>query len=147
MRQANSRTQGWLTVAGWQAGVVSGAYLTATIIQGLIILNNANYIYQAWHGTLLLWAVLFACVFVNTIISRYLPKIEGIILILHVVGFFAILVPLVTLADHSSAAEIFTLFINDGGWSNQGLSFLVGLTGTVFSFLGMFNSFCNKIVF
>lgn len=129
-------SQGWLTVAGWQAALVSGAYLTGTVIQGLIILNHTDYTPKAWHGTFLLWGVLLVSVFVNTVVSRYLPKIEGVILILHVLGFFAILVPMVALAPQTSASDVFTVFLNEGGWSSQGLSFFVGLTGTVFSFLG-----------
>ncbi|PQE26536.1 Amino acid polyamine transporter I protein [Rutstroemia sp. NJR-2017a BBW] len=126
----------WLTVAGWQAGVVSAAYLTATVLQGLVILNHDNYVYKAWHATLIIWAILLACVFINTVVSRYLPKIEGIILILHILGFFAILVPMLTLAEHNTASDVFTLFLNGGDFPTQGLSFFVGLTGTVAAFLG-----------
>jgi len=85
---------------------------------------------------LILWGVILVAVFVNTVISRHLPKIEGVILILHVVGFFAILIPLVTLSPQNSASEVFTTFQNLGGWDSMGLSFFVGLTGTVFAFLG-----------
>ncbi|PQE07885.1 choline transport protein [Rutstroemia sp. NJR-2017a WRK4] len=135
-RKLLSYITGWLTVAGWQAGVVSAAYLTATVLQGLVILNHDNYVYKAWHATLIIWAILLACVFINTVVSRYLPKIEGIILILHILGFFAILVPMLTLAEHNTASDIFTLFLNGGDFPTQGLSFFVGLTGTVAAFLG-----------
>lgn len=77
-------------------------------------------------------------VFVNTVISSMLPNIEGMILILHVLGFFAVLIPLVYMALHGSASDVFTLFLNEGGWSSQGLSFFVGPLGSVFSFLGGF---------
>lgn len=129
---------GWLTVVGWQALVASGGFLCGTLIQGLIVLNHPGYVFERWHGTLLFWAVLLVAIFVNTIISSLLPKIEGLILILHVLGFFAILIPLVYMAPHGSASDVFTLFLNEGGWSTQGLSFFVGLVGSVFSFLGEF---------
>lgn len=132
---------GWLTVAGWQALVASGGYLCGTLIQGLIVLNHPEYVFERWHGTMLFWAVLLVAIFVNTVVSSMLPKIEGLILILHVLGFFAVLIPLVYMAPHGSASDIFTLFLNEGGWSTQGLSFFVGLLGSAFSFLGGFGSF------
>lgn len=131
---------GWLTVAGWQALVASGAYLCATLIQALIILNHPSYNFQAWHGTLLFWAVLVVAVLVNTVVSSMLPKIEGLILILHILGFFAVLIPLVYMSpSKGSAKDVFTVFLNQGGWSSQGLSFFIGLMGSVFSFLGIFS--------
>ncbi len=129
---------GWLTVAGWQALTASGAYLCGTIIQGLIIFNHPSYTFKPWHGTLLFCAVLFVAVFVNTVVSSMLPKIEGVILILHILGFFAVLIPLVYMAPHGSAKDVFTIFVNAGGWETQGLSFFVGILGHVFSFLGSF---------
>lgn len=87
---------------------------------------------------MLFWAVLLVAIFVNTVVSSMLPKIEGLILILHVLGFFAVLIPLVYMAPHGSASDVFTHFLNEGGWRTQGLSFFVGLLGNAFSFLGGF---------
>lgn len=106
------------------------------MIQGLIVLNNPGYHFQRWHGTLLFWAVIFVAVLVNTVISSLLPKLECLILIIHVLGFFAILIPLVYMGPHGSASDVFTMFLNEGGWQTTGLSFFVGLVGNVFSFLG-----------
>ncbi|KAL8770840.1 MAG: hypothetical protein Q9209_003491 [Squamulea sp. 1 TL-2023] len=138
-RRFLSYITGWLNVIGWQALAASGAYLCATIIQGLIVLNNPTYNFQRWHGTLLLWAVICVAVLVNTVISSLLPKIECVILIVHVLGFFAIMIPLVYMAPHTTAKDVFTLFINGGGWQTTGLSFFVGLYGNVFAFLGQFS--------
>ncbi|KAL8783597.1 MAG: hypothetical protein Q9213_004526 [Squamulea squamosa] len=135
-RRFLSYITGWLNVIGWQALAASGAYLCATIIQGLIVLNNPTYNFQRWHGTLLLWAVICVAVLVNTVISSLLPKIECVILILHILGFFAVMIPLVYMAPHTTAKDVFTLFINGGGWQTTGLSFFVGLYGNVFAFLG-----------
>lgn len=107
------------------------------MIQGLLILNDPGYIPHQWHGTLLFWAVILVCVFVNTVVSSTLPKIEGVIFILHVLGFLAILIILTYMAPHTAASEVFTLFLNEGNWDTQGLSFMIGLTGLSFSFVGM----------
>ena len=106
------------------------------MIQALIILNHPNYAPTRWQGTLIFYAVIAFIVFINTYLARWLPKIEGMILCVHILGFFAILIPLVYLAPHGSAKDVFATFINGGGWSSNGLSFFVGLITSVFSFLG-----------
>ena len=124
-----------MTFAGWQAVTASAAYLIGTLIQGLITLTHPNYTPLPWQGMLLFWAVLFFAVFINTVASKTLATFEGMILILHMVGFLAVLIPLVYLSPHGNAS-VFTTFINSGGWSTNGLSFMVGLPDAVFSIIG-----------
>lgn len=126
---------------GWQAAAASEGYLAGSLIEGLIALNNPNYIPKPYQGTLLFWAAILFAVFINTAVSKALPKVEGLMLIFHVAGFFAILIPLVRLAPHGDASLVFTTFLNEGGWQTQGLSFFIGLIGPVFNFLG--KSFLN----
>jgi hypothetical protein len=106
------------------------------MIQALIILNYADYAPTRWQGTLTLYAVIAFIVFINTYLAKWLPKIEGLILCVHILGFFGIMIPLVVLAPHGSAKDVFATFINGGGWSSNGVSFFVGLITSVFSFLG-----------
>lgn len=56
-----------------------------------------------------------------------MPKLEGLILILHVSAFFAVLIPLVFMAPHTDPKTVFTVFINGGNWPTTGVSFMVGL--------------------
>ncbi|KAL8649564.1 MAG: hypothetical protein Q9210_004328 [Variospora velana] len=134
---------GFLSVVGWQFVTASGAFLCGTLIQGLVALTNPTYMPERWHGTLLLWAVIFVAVIVNTVLSNLLPKLECLILIIHVLGFFAVLIPLVYMAPHGDAASVFTVFVNQGGWPTTGLSFMVGLTGNVYAFLEISNAAVN----
>ena len=62
-------------------------------------------------------------------------------MVLYVCGFIGIIVPLVYLAPHADASFVFTTFVNDGGWSTQGVSFFVGISGMAFGFLGEWR--CN----
>lgn len=106
------------------------------MIQGLIVLVDPNYTPAGWHSTLLLWAVTFFCVSINTVVSGLLPKFEAVILFLHILGFFAILIPLVVLGPHGDPQDVFNSFYNGGMWPTQGLSFMVGMIGNVFAFFG-----------
>ena len=127
---------GWLTVITWQALVAGVAYISGTLVQGILILNYPDYDYQRWHGTLLFYAVLAFALFVNTYLGRLLPQIESMMLLFHILGFFGILIPLVYLAPHQPASEVFTNFLNLGDWSTTALSFFVGLISATNSFPG-----------
>lgn len=137
--QALTYDLGWFTSIAWVAVLATGSIYVGTILQGLTILNNPSYESQRWHGTLLCWAVLAVAVFINTVVSGLLPMIEGIILVVHVLGFFAVLIPLVYLGPHGSAASVFLESLNDGGWPTQGLSYCVGFIGNVATFVGMYD--------
>ncbi|CAG8331278.1 unnamed protein product [Penicillium salamii] len=127
---------GWLTVIGWQATFATSCYLVGTLIQGLVVLTHSNYEPKDWHGTLLFWAVVAFSVVINSVGGKVLPRFEGMILVLHILGFFAILIPLTYMADHGSAKEVFTEFLNLGEFPSQGLSFFVGTVGCIFAFAG-----------
>lgn len=72
----------------------------------------------------------FAVLF-NTLGARQLPLFETAILALHIVGLFAILIPLWVLAPKNTAAQVFGEFSNFGGWPTMGGACLVGtLTAT-----------------
>lgn len=98
-----------------------------------------TYDYQRWHGTLLFYAALAFALFVNTYLGRLLPQIESLMLVFHIMGFFGLLIPLIYLAPHQPASEVFSNFQNVGGWSTTGLSFFVGLTTSSGSFTGEVN--------
>lgn len=121
---------------GWQAATASLSFLTATMIQGLVILNYPTYEPQRWHGTLMMFAVLAIALFVNTILVSRMAQIERLVLFIHLAGFLGVLVPQVFYSTHVPAGDVFGKFVNDGGWSSDGLAFCIGLITSVFAFLG-----------
>lgn len=106
------------------------------MIQGLVALNNPDYIPEGWHGTLLVIAVTAFCIIFNTFLAKRLPMVEGLVLIVHILGFFAVLIPLWVLAPRASASDVFTTLLNLGGWSTTGLAFMVGLLSPVYTLIG-----------
>ncbi|KAL8786251.1 MAG: hypothetical protein Q9195_008275 [Heterodermia aff. obscurata] len=125
----------WTTIAGWQAVTASTAYLVGTQIQGVVAMTHPEYGSKPWHTMLLFWAVMFFAVFINSVTSRTLARFEGVILVVHLFGFFAVLIPLVYFGPHGDGS-IFTTFLNGGSWPTQSLSFFVGLPAAVFSLIG-----------
>lgn len=130
-RPAKFSSTGYLVATGWQLSICSTAFLAGTIIQGLIVLNDSNYASQPYQGTLLVWAVTVFCILFNIFLARRLPLVEGILLVIYIVGFFVIIIPLWVLAPRADAREVFTTFNNAGGWNSKGTAFMVGLSGII----------------
>ncbi|KAJ5281343.1 hypothetical protein N7478_006715 [Penicillium angulare] len=129
-------TTGWLTTIGWQAAFASASYMCGTEIQGVVILAWENYDPKAWHGTMIVWCSLLVAFGANMIGGKFLPRAESLILVVHILGFFGILIPLVYMSNHKSTNEVFTEFTNGGEFATDSLSWFVGMTGCVFSFAG-----------
>jgi choline transport protein len=128
---------GWISTLGWQTGLASIAFISGTLIQGLIVLNNPNYIYERWHGTLLVIAITAFAIIFNTFFAQRLPMVERLVLVIHLLGFFAIVIPLWILAPRNSAIAVFTQFSTAGGWSSTGLSVMVGMLSPIYALLGV----------
>lgn len=129
------RLTGWISTLGWQASAATGTYLGATSIQSLIAINHPDYPAPRWQGLLLILAVLALTLLVNTVLIKILPGLEGLILILHVVGFFAILIPVVHLAPISPSHFVWKDYNVYSGYSS-GLAWLIGQSGSAILFIG-----------
>lgn len=129
---------GWLMMTGWQALTASGGLLTGSMIQSIVLLTHPEYSekMQSWHTTLMLWAGVALSYGINTSFNKLFARFEGFSFIIHILGFFGVILPLVLRSEHASTEQVFNTFSNLGGWPTQGLSFCIGIMGTVFSFLG-----------
>ncbi|CAH0023117.1 unnamed protein product [Clonostachys rhizophaga] len=121
---------GWISIGGQIVFTASAAFAGGLMIQGLIILNDADYAPQRWHGLFLYWAVLVYALVMNTLGYRRLSSANLI------AGFVVILVTLGVKSEKNTAASVFTEFSNVTGWQSDGIAWLIGLTSTVFPFLG-----------
>jgi amino acid transporter len=128
---------GWLTSLAWIATVATETLFAGTIIQGMITLDNPGYEGKLWHGTLLTWAVIVGCIFVNVVIPNWLPRFEFMMVTLHLAGFIAILTTLWVMTPTIGSTEsVWLTSLNEGNWPTQGLSYCVGFLGNVATFVG-----------
>ncbi|WEW60590.1 hypothetical protein PRK78_006077 [Emydomyces testavorans] len=104
--------------------------------KGFITVSHSSYQAERWHGTLLTFAIALISTVVNTYAAGQLPSLEGLILILHVFGFFATMISLWVKGEKADAKSVFGEFTNEAGWPNLGLAVLVGQISPIFSFLG-----------
>lgn len=106
--------------------------MVGSALQGLIVLNNLDtYIYQSWHGTLLTIAVILFVSIFNTLLAVRLPMIEGVLLILHLGGIFAIIIPLWVMAPRGNVKDTILTFTTTAGWSDVSLASLIGMVSVI----------------
>lgn len=131
-----SYVTGWMSMLSWQAGNASGSFLTGTIVQALLIVNYPDYDEKPYHGTLLVFAMAFILYVVNIWGAAVWPKLQNGLMVLHILGFFVVIIVLWVCAPHQPAKVVFTEFRNGGGWSSMGLSLMVGQITGIFSLIG-----------
>jgi hypothetical protein len=83
-------------------------------------------VFKAWHGTLLVILIAIIAISFNTILSKKLPFLEGILVVLHLLGV-AVVIPLWALEPKRDGG-VLTEYYNGGGWSTVGLSTMVGMS-------------------
>ncbi|KAK5169375.1 uncharacterized protein LTR77_005350 [Saxophila tyrrhenica] len=127
---------GWISTMAWQAGNAVGVFLTGTLIQVIILENNPNYMFPAWHGSLLVMTNIVFTVAGNILLSRYIPRVQTLFFVLHILAFLCVIVPILVNAPKASAAEVFTEFDNTGGWPNTGVAVLAGQLSAIYMMCG-----------
>ena len=65
---------------------------------------------------------------VNSVGTKLLSIIEGLILVVHVSAFLGVLVPLLYFSPHGSGKAVFATFTDLGGWNSNGLAWFIGFS-------------------
>lgn len=129
-----------MSVLAWQAGAASGSFLTGTIIQGLITIRDPNYEPQNWQGTLFVFAMIAVIYFFNVYAASWMPRIQNLLLALHLLCWVIIVVVLFAMAPHNSAKRVFTEFHNGGDWPAMGVSLMIGQITAIYGSLSKLRS-------
>ncbi|KAK4546636.1 hypothetical protein LTR36_001853 [Oleoguttula mirabilis] len=121
-----SYTTGWLSVMSYQAGNASGFFLAGTIVQCLAMVNYPSYEAPNWQSTMCVLGVVIVSGVFNIWLSNFFPMLNNISMVLHIMGFVAVVVVLWVLAPHAPIDQVLLNFTNEGGWSSMGTSLMVG---------------------
>ncbi|KAK9425937.1 putative Amino acid permease [Seiridium unicorne] len=135
-RSAAAWFTGWISIGGQVVLTASAAFAAALQIQGLAVLNNGNYAPEHYQATLIFWLILIYSAVMNIWGHKLLPTVNLLSAVLHVLGFLAIFITLAVMAPKNDSSFVFVDFMNSSGWSNDGVSWLVGLLSAVYPFLG-----------
>ncbi|KAJ5266655.1 choline transport protein [Penicillium angulare] len=72
----------------------------------------------------------------NLIGGKCLQSLETPTFVIHILGFFRILVPLAYMSSHKSTSEVFGPIQNSGDFASDGLAWFVGMASSINLFAG-----------
>ena len=72
----------------------------------------------------------------NILLSKYIPRVQTLFFVLHVLAFFAVIIPILVNAPKASADKVFLEFSNYGGWSTTGFATLAGQLSAIYMMCG-----------
>lgn len=87
-----SYVTGWFALLGWQTSLVGTAYAAGQHFEAMIALSHPDYVIKGWQGCLFTIGLTTISIVFNTILYRNLPLMEGIIIVVHIFGFLAVVV-------------------------------------------------------
>lgn len=133
---------GWMSTLSWQAGTASGPYLVGTLIQSCAIVVYPEYAPTGWQGTLMVIGIALLVWVLNVYGANLMPLLQNLMMVLHLVGFFVIIIILWVRAPRATTKATFTEFTNDGGWNSIGLALMVGQISAIYACIGKQAIFC-----
>jgi len=96
----------------------------------MILINDDSYGFPSWQGSLLAIAAVGVAFVGNVYGSKALPYWQNAVFAVHVLAYFAYIIPVWVNAPQATHKQVWGTFQNSGGWSSIGLSVMVGqLTG------------------
>lgn len=126
--------QGWITWTSYVAMLASAMNGNTVLLEATIQLEHPDYVNGGWHTTLIVFANLAFCAFVNIYVFRIVPWFELLAGILNVCLFFVFLVVLWVMAPRNSP-DIFLTSNMSSGWDNYFVSCNIGALSNIFLFI------------
>jgi choline transport protein len=121
----------------WQAGNAIGVFLVGTLIQSIIQINHPDYAFPAWQATLLVIAAVCIALCGNVFGYKILHLWQNVVFCIHILAYFAFIIPIWVNAPRASHSAVWTEFQNDGGWYSPGFAVLVGQLSGIYTQLGI----------
>lgn len=129
---------GWQICFTWHSFLAVTAWVSTASTQTLAKLTHPDYKPERWQQTLMIFATMLICLVFNVHLGRYLPKVESLVLMLHVFGYVVVIFVLLYLTENKTPSSVvWGEFIDGGGFGSVGLSFLVGTVSTLLPLIGI----------
>ncbi|KKK26005.1 hypothetical protein AOCH_000451 [Aspergillus ochraceoroseus] len=135
-------------VVGWYAAwillfmtvlaSVGATYASAMSLQACVSISNPDYVAERWHTYMIFIAVLVIAAVINIFEPRLIHHFSVFGLVVHVLGFFAIMITLlVTTKNKNSAKVVFGSIQDFTGWNNNAMAFFIGMLPGAYGFLAI----------
>ncbi|KAJ9206539.1 hypothetical protein DTO164E3_780 [Paecilomyces variotii] len=122
-----SYVTGWFAWAGSIFCSASVALSLGSFAVGLWQLGHPDFVIETWHSVVAYEIISFWCFLFNCV-GKVLPKVATATLYISLISFVVILITVpATAHHHASAKDVFAKFVNNTGWSSDGIAYIVGL--------------------
>lgn len=135
-RRLFSWVAGWATIWSWVLSAVAGIFANSMQLQAYVILFAPDYKYERWHTSLIVIALTTCFLGINILGSRWLHRFTFLGIVLHIGGYFTIIVYLlVKVNPKNSASYVFSDLTNLSGWKSDGVAWSIGLLSSALGFI------------
>lgn len=132
LKRPLSFTVGVLSCAGWIFACFSVAYTTSMFILTLAQIYNPDYSPQTWHYYVIYLTIIVSCYLYNVFCFSTYSYVNYFLVFVINAGTLFIVVALLVRADHKRSAHyVFADFVNETGWSSNGVTFFLGLLPSI----------------
>ncbi|GAA5823962.1 hypothetical protein JCM11251_003360 [Rhodosporidiobolus azoricus] len=126
----------WNIAGGW-ALIAAGAYIFASGLLGIAVAFRPDYVAEDWHLVLVYLGLLLVFFAINLFIVRILDAATKGFALINIASVIATIIALAACAPVKQTPKfVFTGWLNETGWSNGGLVFLLGLLQSAFTVVG-----------
>ncbi|CZR51513.1 probable amino acid transporters [Phialocephala subalpina] len=125
---------GWFAWAGSIFTTASVALGLGSAVMGCIQLFHPTLVIKPWQ-VLIAYEIINAFAFLFNCYGKLLPRVATFTLWCSLLSFTVILITVPSVAPtHETAKFVFANFVNNTGWSSNGIAFIVGLINTNWAF-------------
>lgn len=128
--------QGWITWFSWISLLAGVINIAANVTTTIVTASFPAYAVQGWHTVLIMYAYLILLGVVNSYLFWIVPYVEVISGILHIALWIVFAAVLLALAPKHTADFVFFEKSNLSGWTNDFVSFNLGIQLITWGFVG-----------
>ncbi|PSK46418.1 Choline transport protein [Elsinoe australis] len=116
----------WLSCLSWQAGNAYGNLLTGSMIETIIQLYRPEYELLPWRSTLLVLPGTLAVMLFNIGGHKYLPVLQNVTMIVHIIGCMLCIVTIWVTAPHVRPTDVVFSWNNTSGYHSMFIVMMIG---------------------
>ncbi|PWY90975.1 putative choline transporter Hnm1 [Aspergillus heteromorphus CBS 117.55] len=129
---------GWLTVCGWIFTTASTNLIFAEVVQALYALYHPDMVIKTWQTFVIYQILNILTAAVVLFGNKIIPALNKFSLFYLQLGWLVVLITVVACAPtHQSSEFVFRTWINNTGWSSNGICFITGLVNPLYSLGGL----------
>ncbi|KAJ6001085.1 hypothetical protein N7481_001494 [Penicillium waksmanii] len=119
---------GWLTAAGYFFWTSAALLISSQLIWALVQICHPTFITLPWHLYVGYFAVGVFTLLPNIPFFKWYPQfLKGLVIYINAGALFVLIVLLVRAKPKQSSNYVFKAFVNQTGWSSNGVVFFLGL--------------------